>query len=1471
MVNNEGNAEIMGVVLLISIFVAAVALMGVTMFSAPQPEKVPAVALDFFPNNDNTSVSLIHRGGETLNLNGTVLKVTYSNGTTSDNPSVIIDGGTPDSWAHISTSSSSSSTYRIGDVINLTAPTGSIDRVQLIWPGTGGAVLLGAWFPNSSSGRNPPAAVTGAVPITFPYASEGPTWTQPTQNPIVPWVYFIANITATNGMVPINFTNLTENQGPYGLLWNFDVVDGGQIFSRETKSIEYSSYPIPGEWPFIKNYTVSLTLTNSTGRTEYSLSRPDYISVYKSPTAGFDASPLEGNSGMEVWFTNTTTGYETSLSWDFGDLNTSTNSNSRPVFPYTYYNTGSILQNYNASLIAHVDLKGNPPESSEPFQRIIKVHPQVIARFTATGTTGSAPLTVSFNGSSSGGDNLTYSWEFGDGSLSNETQPIHTYTTGGNYTVNLTVSNKYKGPNTNTTSRTINVTATTLAPVASFTANQTSGTAPLAVKFNDTSTNSPNIWNWSFGDGKTSTDQNPVHTYSTFGTYTVNLTASNTAGNSTPPATKTITVYNNQDTIRIDSWGKTNYPDKLNNTWRADQEYKTGGWGYIETAYNPIYQIGANINNTSDQTLYQTRRSNSNGPVEYRFNVPPDKTYNVQLKFAEIDSSISPSNPRTFDVMINGKVRQNFNVYDAAGGAYNATDLYYSNVAVVNNTIDVVLNSTSGNPPIISAIGIAPNSTWVSPDFTAYRTSVNAQLPIQFNDASAGTVDRWFWDFGDKTNSTSQNPSHTYSTAGTYKVMLTAGNANQSRTIVKQDFITVYQAQVAAFITNLTLPYEGNSGMNVSFTNQSTGYVTALTWDFGDGTTGTGPYPTHIFYNNSTDPATRTVTLNASNPWGSSTTTHTIIIHRPLAPSFYANQTIGNVPFPVQFTDTSTGDNITGRNWYFGDGGTSNVQNPVYQYQYPGTYPVSLTITNIWGINTTQRLGYITVRPQLVPNFTATPTIGNSPLPVLFNASTSAGANLAYTWDFGDGTSGTGLTPTHTYYNNNDTVPVYRTVTLTVGNSYGSASTTRTGLITVNPPLVANFDGFNQEGNAPLTVSLVDLSTGVKSFWNWSFGDGTTQNGTIQNVTHTYISTGNYTVSLTVGNPYGSNSMTKTNFVRVHPQLVANFTQNQTIGNQPLPVKFTDHSTGDNRTYIWDFGDGRVSNLTSPIYTYTTAGNYTINLTVKNSWGSNSTTSTITILPPLRADFSGTPTSGNSPLVVYFTDESMGSPSTWNWDFGDGTTGTGPNPQHTYMNVGSYTVTLSVTNSYGNGNSNTLSKTSYVTVIPAAPHDYIADGGAPQTRKILDTGYFMFNASNTVSGQSITVGGTPIPIQDGDRIKLVIRGDQEGAMNMTSNYISTFTFSNVDLYRNDILKATGAITHVNATVNCQVSTLILEVKAQDDLSLTVDGLGVPSGQAKKGFKIFYLTPNSKGILQYLTGSSGADYTGGGSSHTIRPP
>ena len=79
-------------------------------------------------------------------------------------------------------------------------------------------------------------------------------------------------------------------------------------------------------------------------------------------------------------------------------------------------------------------------------------------------------------------------------------------------------------------------------PVAAFTANRTSGKAPLAVKLNDRSTGSPETWYWSFGDGKYSTTNNPSHTYSKPGKYTVTLTVTNAAGKSTKKMSNYISV-----------------------------------------------------------------------------------------------------------------------------------------------------------------------------------------------------------------------------------------------------------------------------------------------------------------------------------------------------------------------------------------------------------------------------------------------------------------------------------------------------------------------------------------------------------------------------------------------------------------------------------------------------------------------------------------------------------------------------------------------------------------------------------------------------------------------------------------------------------------------------------------------------------------------------------------------------------------
>jgi PKD repeat protein len=146
---------------------------------------------------------------------------------------------------------------------------------------------------------------------------------------------------------------------------------------------------------------------------------------------------------------------------------------------------------------------------------------------------------VNFTDTSTGGP-TTWAWNFGDGGTSNLQNPSHTYSTPGTYTVSLTVTNS-NGSDTET--KTGYITAQTpVPPSANFTGTPTSGSAPLNVNFTDTSTGGPTTWAWNFGDGGTSNLQNPSHTYSTPGTYTVSLTVTNSNGSDTETKTSYITV-----------------------------------------------------------------------------------------------------------------------------------------------------------------------------------------------------------------------------------------------------------------------------------------------------------------------------------------------------------------------------------------------------------------------------------------------------------------------------------------------------------------------------------------------------------------------------------------------------------------------------------------------------------------------------------------------------------------------------------------------------------------------------------------------------------------------------------------------------------------------------------------------------------------------------------------------------------------
>ncbi|MBP1928166.1 PKD repeat protein [Methanolinea mesophila] len=158
---------------------------------------------------------------------------------------------------------------------------------------------------------------------------------------------------------------------------------------------------------------------------------------------------------------------------------------------------------------------------------------------------------------------------------------------------------------------------------------------------------------------------------------------------------------------------------------------------------------------------------------------------------------------------------------------------------------------------------------------------------------------------------------------------------------------------------------------------------------------------------------------------------------------------------------------------------------------------------------------------------------------------------------------------------------------------------------------------------------------------------------------------------------------------------VAEFSANQTSGDAPLIVLFTDESTGDPTSWAWNFGDSETSDEQNPVHTYAAAGNYTVTLTASNSAGNDDETKTDYItanvaVPAPTADFNADQTSGIAPLSVQFTDTSTGSPDTWSWNFGDSATSEEQNPTHIFTDVGTYTVTLTVTNA---GGSDTETKT----------------------------------------------------------------------------------------------------------------------------------------------------------------------------------
>ncbi len=677
---------------------------------------------------------------------------------------------------------------------------------------------------------------------------------------------------------------------------------------------------------------------------------------------------------------------------------------------------------------------------------------------------------------------------------------------------------------------------------AGFVATPTFGYTSLRVQFNDTSTGTPTAWEWAFGDGGTSNEQEPSHTYATIGTYTATLTVRNATNHVSGPVSRQITVADPATLGEAVDAPELDWSSTADDHWVVDHTMTHDG----EDAARATVRYDGPANLSAVVT----------GPATVSFWWRVSDPVNTGV-YLYIDDNQVVRSPRT----------AGWNRYEllVSPGQHTLSWLYRESYVAPPGGEGWLDQVTIGPPPALAAA------------FDADFRSGTAPLTVQFTDTSPGFPSSWEWAFGDGGTSTEQHPSHTYTAAGTYTVTLVVRNATGSaagpvsRQITVADPSTIGEAVDAPALDwsmDHLLPW------NVDLETTHDGEDAARSGAIGDlassnlSTFISGPATLSFWWKVSSESGydllsvlvdgslvdtisgevdwTRRELALAAGPhtvtWRYSKDTNTVegmdagwvdrvgVLAAPTpaagpSASFAAYPQSGTAPHTVQFLDYTP--NAKDWSWDFGDGGTSNEENPAHVYNRSGLYSISLTVTD-WAGQATTKTEYhfirvtepVTPAPTPVANVTANTTTGSAPLAVQFT-DTSSPSPYHRWWQFGDGATSTDRDPVHVY----ERTGAY-TVNLTVWTAIGQVTVSKPAYVIVDgDPRVpeANFTFSRTSGPAPLYVRFTDTSTGTPTSWRWEFGGlawTTTKNPSV-----VFRQPGVYTVTLTVRNPYGWSSM----------------------------------------------------------------------------------------------------------------------------------------------------------------------------------------------------------------------------------------------------------------------------------------------------------------------------------------------------------
>jgi PKD repeat protein len=592
----------------------------------------------------------------------------------------------------------------------------------------------------------------------------------------------------------------------------------------------------------------------------------------------------------------------------------------------------------------------------------------------------------------------------------------------------------------------------------------------------------------------------------------------------------------------------------------------------------------------------------------------------------------------------------------------------------------------------ISILAQAPTA-----NFTASPLSVCAGVPVNFTSTSTANggpaINQYSWNFGDGVTVSTQNPTHVFTTAGTFTVTLvvtnTAGGVDSE---IKANYITVLPAPTVGFnVTGIGCVVP----LTVGFTNtSSSGANFSYVWNFGNGQNSNTQNPANVTYNAAGNFGVQLTVTNTTTGCAASYTDSIVVSN------FQAGITapaVGCVGTAISFQDNSTAG-ANAWSWSFGGQGNSAQQNPSFTFNAAGTYTITLTSQNTSSGCTDNVTHQITIQNNINPTFTANPLTNCAPSTVTFTNTTGVAGN--YTWNFGNGQTYTGTTPPPQVY----TTGGQFSVTLSVSTPSGcTGSTTQNNYINI-VNIEAGFFADEPGGCTPHTVQFTDTSSTPNPAnqivsWQWNFGNGQTFNG--QNPPSQTYNLGLYDVTLVVTSQSGCvDTLFMNDYVTVGDIDLVDFTVSPLVTCVKQNVNFTNGTVisvphqPNEVTYFWDFGDG-TSTQENPTHQFTQDTGYiSVQLIVDFRGCKDSITidSAVYVLAPI-AQFN--PSSqlfcnpGGFPVNVSFTDNAIHGEQPDNvsmtWEWGDGTLNTNignavldgvnnGNTTHNFATYGSYTV-----------------------------------------------------------------------------------------------------------------------------------------------------------------------------------------------------